>query len=76
MKVDNKVFSAGLMFLLGTLQSKCSNPELFFDYYISLIFVTFRSYMMQMHEMDILPLVCLLVAGFGNFEKIIRNKNI
>ena len=41
--------------LLGELKS---------DHDISLIFVTFRSYMMQMHEMDILLFIYLLVDGF------------
>ena len=29
--IDNKVFGAGLMFLLDTLQRKCSNPEFFWS---------------------------------------------
>ena len=41
--------------LLGELES---------DHNISLIFVTFRSYMMPMHEINILSFDCLLVAGF------------
>ena len=41
--------------LLGELES---------DHSISLIFEIFRFYMMQIHEIDILLLACLLVAGF------------
>ena len=41
--------------LLGELKS---DPD------ISLTFVTFRPYMMQVHGMDILLFICLLVDGF------------
>ena len=51
--------SVAVLNFSGTLRG-----ELKSDHDISLTFVTFRSYVMQIHEMDILLFICLLVAGF------------